>query len=60
MTGFRAIPADDQMIDNFADSAQSANCFAHINVVAVDTNDAFEADTIRQSPNNQRGDIKSF
>jgi hypothetical protein len=54
------IPADDEVVDNFANTLQLSDCFADVDVIPVDSDDSFEADAVVQSPNDQRSNVETF
>jgi hypothetical protein len=57
--GFGAIPTDDEVIDDLADAVDLANGAADVKIIAVDSDDAFEADTIWEASHGKAGDFES-
>ena len=58
--GFRAIPAHDEMIQDFADSVQFPDGSTNIHVITMNVDDAFEADTVGNATNDQRGYVEAI
>ena len=56
--GFRAIPANNEVIQDFADSFEFPDGSTNIHVITVYVDDSLQADTIRNTANDQRGDIQ--
>jgi len=56
--GFGAIPADDEVIDNLADAVDLANGAADVEIIAVDSNDAFKANAVRKASHGKAGDFE--
>ena len=51
--GFRAIPANHEMIQDFADSVQFPDGSTNIHVITMHVDDAFETDSIGNATNDQ-------
>lgn len=60
MTGFGTVPADNEVIDDLADTAEFFDGLADVHVITVDVDHAFQAHTVGQSSDDKRRNVESF
>ena len=56
--GFRAIPANNEVIQDFADSFEFPDGSTNIHVITVYVDDSLQADAIRNATNDQRSNVE--
>jgi hypothetical protein len=59
-TGFRAIPANHEVIQDFADPVQFPDGSTNIHVITMHVDNAFETDSIGNATNDQRCNVEAI
>lgn len=57
--GFGAVPADDKVVDNLANAVDLTNGAADVEIIAVDSDDAFKTDAVGKASHGKAGDFES-